>query len=88
MSHGPTSDWTLASKLLPYARRDAPLYAIAVLIAPVSALLSVAQPWILKTVIDDHIVSGQLEGLALMAQLRIGANSPQAIIHHARSTQM
>ena len=57
------TDWQLFRALLPYARPHAWLYAIAVLCAPVSASLVVAQPWLLKQVIDEHIIPGDLDGL-------------------------
>lgn len=57
----------------PYLRRDLPLYVVALLCAPVSAALTVAQPWLLKVVIDEHIVPGDLAGLKSAALLYLGA---------------
>lgn len=67
------SDSNLLLAVLPYARKDAWLYGLALLAAPVSAALSVAQPWLLKRVIDQHIVPGDVTGLKTSALLYLGA---------------
>ena len=58
-----TTDWARLRRMAPYLTGDRALYALALGCAPVSAMLTVAQPWLLKVVIDEHIVPGDLEGL-------------------------
>jgi len=67
------SDWGRLRRTLPYLRPDAALYVVAVLCAPASALLTVAQPYLLKVAIDEHIVPKQLDGLATAALTYLGA---------------
>lgn len=66
-------DWTLVRKLAPYLRPDALLYVVAFVLAPVSAALTVVQPLLLKTVIDDYVVPGNLNGLQTAALLYLAA---------------
>lgn len=68
-----TTDGQRLRRLGPYLRGDGLLYTVALLCAPASALLTVAQPWLLKVVIDQHIVPRQLEGLSQAALLYLGA---------------
>jgi len=70
---GGGSDWGRLRRTLPYLRPDAPLYVVAILCAPASALLTVAQPYLLKVAIDEHIVPEQPEGLATAAFTYLGA---------------
>lgn len=63
----PMGDVTLARRALPYLRPDATLYGIALLLAPVSALLVIVQPWLLKRAIDDAIVPGDVDQLTTIA---------------------
>lgn len=67
------SDWTLARKLAPYLRPDALPYVLAFVLAPLSAVLTVVQPLLLKTVIDDYVVPGNLDGLKTAALLYLAA---------------
>jgi ATP-binding cassette subfamily B protein len=67
------SDWGRLRRTLPYLRGDGWLYVLALLCAPASALLTVAQPWLMKVAIDEHIVPGRLEGLQEAALLYLGA---------------
>lgn len=63
----PRTDTRLLLALVPVARPDAAFYLGALLAAPVSAALAVAQPWLLRRVIDDHVVPGDLDGLRAAA---------------------
>lgn len=63
----------LLARLIPYVRRDAWLYGLALLSAPLTTLLMVAQPWILKTAIDSYILKDDASGLMQMAWLYLGA---------------
>ncbi len=69
----PGSDWSRIRRTLPYLRDDRALWGIALLAAPVSAVLVVAQPWLLKWAIDDYIIPGDLEGLSYAAAIFLAA---------------
>ncbi len=74
MRHPPVqTDTERLLRVVPYLKRDASLYVLALLCAPASAALTVAQPWLLKVVIDEHIVPGDLAGLHQAALLYLGA---------------
>jgi ATP-binding cassette subfamily B protein len=60
-------------RVWPYVRPDLPLYALAILAAPLGAALTVAQPWLLKKAIDDAILPGLPDVLAWLALLYLGA---------------
>ena len=60
-------------RLWPYLRPDAWTFALALLLTPAAAGLSLVQPWILKKVIDEHIVPGVADGLMSLAVLYLGA---------------
>jgi len=60
-------------RLWPYLRPDAWTFAVALMLTPAAAGLSLVQPWILKKVIDEHIVSGVADGLMSLALLYLGA---------------
>ena len=60
-------------RLWPYLRPDAWTFALALLLTPAAAGLSLVQPWILKKVIDEHIVPGMADGLMSLAFLYLGA---------------
>ncbi len=60
-------------RLWPYLRPDAWTFALALLLTPATAALSLVQPWLLKTVIDDHVVPGVGEGLMTVALFYLGA---------------
>jgi len=60
-------------RLWPFLRPDAWTFALALLLTPAAAGLSLVQPWILKKVIDEHIVPGVADGLMSLALLYLGA---------------
>lgn len=49
--------------IAPYRR----LIAVVLFMLPIMAVTKLAQPWLLKSAIDNHIVTGKLEGLPLLA---------------------
>ncbi len=57
------SELSLWRDLWPYLRKDLGLYSVALLLAPATALLVVLQPWLLKSIVDTHIVPGDAAGL-------------------------
>jgi len=67
------SDLRTLARIWPFARPDAWAMALALVMTPIVAGLSLAQPWLLKEAIDGHIVPGQLEGLREVALLYLGA---------------
>ena len=67
------ADWTLWPKAWKYMRPDLGLYALAFVCAPASALLTIAQPWLLKKAIDEHVVVHDLDGIRRIALLFLGA---------------
>ncbi len=60
-------------QLWPFMRPDLWTFAVALALTPLAALLSLVQPYLLKTVIDDHVVPGMAEGLGTIALLYLGA---------------
>jgi ATP-binding cassette, subfamily B, multidrug efflux pump len=72
-------DLGLFKRLWPYARPDWWLFALALTMTPVTTGLALAQPWVMKQVVDDHVTAGKLEGLQEMAVLYLGA----VLLHYA-----
>ncbi len=60
-------------RLWPYLRPDAWAFAVALALTPATAGLSLVQPWILKQVIDEHVVTGVAQGLMALALAYLGA---------------
>jgi len=60
---------SLVRRLWPYVRPDAWAFALALVLTPVTVGLSLVQPWILKKVIDEHVVPGVTAGLTQLALL-------------------
>ena len=60
---------SLLRRLWPYVRPDAWAFALALVLTPVTVGLSLVQPWILKKVIDEHLVPGVADGLVQLALL-------------------
>ena len=61
------TDWTLVKKVFPFIRPYWVFYTLAILLAPVSALVAVLQPWLLQVAIDQHILVGDVDGLQQVA---------------------
>ena len=66
-------DLKLLGRMWPHARPDAWVFIYALLVTPAIAALSLAQPWFIKQVIDEHIVPGNPEGMGGLALLYFGA---------------
>ena len=60
-------------RLWPYARPEAPYFAYALIATPLIAALSLAQPFLLKRAIDQHIAPGIAEGLLGVVLLYMAA---------------
>lgn len=67
------ADLRLFARLLPALRPEAWLWALTFTAAPISALASVAQPWLLARCVDGPIPSGDLPGLARLSGFYLGA---------------
>ena len=67
------TDRSMFRRLWPYLRPDAWAFALALMLTPAAAGLSLVQPWLLKTAIDDHVVPGVADGLATLALAYLGA---------------
>jgi len=64
---------SMLRRVWPYLRPDSWAFALALALTPATAGLSLVQPWILKKVIDEHIVPSVAEGLMVLAMLYLGA---------------
>ena len=60
-------------QLWPFMRPDLWAFAAALALTPLAAVLSLAQPYLLKTAIDDHVVPGMAQGLGTVALLYLAA---------------
>lgn len=69
----PRGEAGLLARLWPFLRPDLPAFALALVMTPAAAGLSLVQPYLLKRAIDDHIVPGVAEGLAGLAGLLLAA---------------
>jgi ATP-binding cassette subfamily B multidrug efflux pump len=56
-------------RLWPFVRPDAWAFGVALLLTPLATTVSLAQPYLLKTAIDQHIVPGVAKGLVGVALL-------------------
>ncbi len=66
-------DLALLARIWPYAKPDARFYALALACAPLSMGLALVQPLLIKRAIDDHITSGDLDGLMEVAALYLAS---------------
>lgn len=69
----PAGDVRLMRRLWQLARQDRWAFVFALLVTPLIAALSLAQPLLLKQVIDLHIAPGVLEGLPELVLIFLGA---------------
>jgi ATP-binding cassette subfamily B protein len=67
------SDASVFRRLWPYLRPDAAAFGLALLLTPAAAALSLVQPWLLKRVIDEHVVPGAAEGIVALGLVYLGA---------------
>ncbi|HMV68109.1 MAG TPA: ABC transporter ATP-binding protein [Myxococcota bacterium] len=73
MTTTPRSEAGLWRGLWGFLRRDLALWGLALLLAPATAVSVVLQPWLLKSVIDEHIVTGDLDGIRVAALTYLAA---------------
>lgn len=67
------SDFAAFRRLWPLMRRDSWAFLLALILTPLAAALSLAQPYLVKQVIDEHVVRGLSEGLMGVALLYLAA---------------
>ncbi len=60
-------------RLWPYMRPDLWSFVTALALTPLAATVSLAQPYLLKRAIDDHVVPGVAEGMWVVALLYLAA---------------
>src|SRR6185369_14629285 len=65
--------------IVPYRR----LIVVALLLLPLVAAAKLAQPWLLKLAIDDHIVKGKMAGLPLLASGFLGVIFAESLLTFA-----
>ncbi|MDF1564641.1 MAG: ABC transporter ATP-binding protein [Deltaproteobacteria bacterium] len=70
--------------VLPYRQR----FALVMLLIPVASAAQLAQPYLLKIAIDEHIAVGKLEGLGLLAGALIAALVVQLMVTFAELYQL
>ncbi|MEE2750695.1 MAG: ABC transporter ATP-binding protein [Myxococcota bacterium] len=61
------NEMKLLLRLWPFARPDRRFFGFALLLTPLAMLGSLAQPLLLKEAIDNHIVTGEVQGLYRVA---------------------
>jgi len=67
------NDWSLIRRMWSFAAPDARLYFLAIGSAPISMALALVQPLLIKSIIDDHVTTGELEGLSALAGYYLAA---------------
>lgn len=63
----PVGDLAMLARLWVHVRPDAWTVVLALVLTPVIAAVSLAQPYLLKIAVDDHIVPGDADGLQRVA---------------------
>lgn len=67
-----TQGLKLLARLWPFVKPDKYVFLIAALLSPMGALLALSQPYLIKLIIDDHIVVGVVEGLSQILLVYMG----------------
>ncbi len=65
----PRTDWGLARRVMFYAREDRRWLWVVLALTPLAVLADTLQPILLKTGIDDHIMTKQPDGLPVIAAI-------------------
>lgn len=66
------SDWELLKRIGPYIHEDRRWLWLVLLLTPLGVLAEVAQPTLLQIGIDEHIATGDLDGLGVVALVFVG----------------
>ncbi|MBM75518.1 MAG: antibiotic ABC transporter ATP-binding protein [Proteobacteria bacterium] len=61
------TEFALLFRLWPFLKQDRWILLGAVLLTPVIASLKLLQPYLIKVAVDDHVLTGELEGLSDLA---------------------
>lgn len=61
------SDLNALRRLWPLMRRDSWAFVLALILTPMAAALNLAQPYLVKRIIDEHVTPGLTEGLSTLA---------------------
>lgn len=69
----PTGDLGMLARVWRIARGERWAFVYALLVTPLIAALNLAQPWLLKRVIDEHVAAGVLEGMSGLLLTFLGA---------------
>ncbi len=67
------SDLSLLRRMWPFVKPDAWALVLALVATPIIAALNLAQPYLLKIAIDQHIAPGVLEGLGTVVLIYLGS---------------
>ena len=65
-------EFLLFRRLWPYMKKDAWVFVLALFATPLITALSLAQPYLIKNIIDDHISIGNVEQVPSLALLYLG----------------
>lgn len=84
--YGAFLDARLMARFLGYTRSHRQWIAVALLLPPLSALSQFAQPLVIQMAVDQHIVTGQMEGFLTLLALLAGLNLFQFITGYLQST--
>ncbi len=57
------ADLGIVKRLWPLVRPDVGMYLVALAAAPITAALSIVQPWLVSRLIDQHLVPGRADGV-------------------------
>jgi len=67
------SDWALLRRLWPFLRPDRGWIYLALLLTPLTMLAVLIQPLLLKRGLDEHLVTGRLEGVGWLVSVYFAA---------------
>jgi ATP-binding cassette subfamily B protein len=85
---GKAYDARLVRRLLDYVLPQAPLIAASVLLMLVVTGAALAQPYLLKLLIDDHILPRRAEGIVLLAGISILVTAVELLARYAQMYAM
>ncbi|HET8945658.1 MAG TPA: ABC transporter ATP-binding protein [Candidatus Polarisedimenticolia bacterium] len=81
---GRVYDARLARRLLAFVRPEAGLIALSIAFMFAVMGASLVQPWLIKRLIDEHIVPGKPEGVAAFALLYLAAFAVELLARYAQ----
>jgi ATP-binding cassette subfamily B protein len=81
---GKAYDARLVARLWRFVRPHWRLFLLALLLIPLAIAFEIAQPYILKVAIDEHIAIKSVDGLGTLAALYVGCVMLQALASYAQ----